>query len=176
VSDACADDFGVSRRGRARLSFYIGDLGRRLRLRGQLQHACILICAEMREQHDLAIRELKGIMVHVRIVQVDLPEQCHLVTDVLRSPLEKGQPKSPLALDLLLERNLCARKKAHGHLRFSNRGKPACRGTPKFRCDQLVADLCRSGRNIVQTVVALAEDLLSLQRSPTPSIANGTPR
>ena len=161
----------------ARLSFYIGYVGRRLRLRGQLQHACMLTYAKMCKQYDLAIGELKGIMVHVRIVQVDLPKPCHRVTDVLRSPLEKGQPKSPnLTLDLLLERNLCARKKAHGHLRFSNRGKPACRGTPKFRCDQLVADLCRSGRNIVQTVVALAEDLLSLQRSPTPSIANGTPR
>ena len=45
----------------------------------------------MREQHDLAIRELKGIMVRVRIVQVHLPETSHRVTDVLRLLLEEAQ-------------------------------------------------------------------------------------
>src|SRR3984893_6859852 len=132
----------------------------------------------MREQHDLAIRELKGIMVRVRIVQVDLPEPCHLVTDVLRFPLEKAQAKSPnLTLDFAFERDLGARKKEHGHLRFSDRGKPACRGTPKFRCDQLVSDGRRSGLNIVQTVVAhdRGSPILAALANP-PSIANGTPR
>jgi hypothetical protein len=52
-------------RSNTRLSFC---LGQRLRLHGQLQHACTLTYEEMREQHDLAIRELKSIMVRLRIV------------------------------------------------------------------------------------------------------------
>jgi hypothetical protein len=75
----------------------------------------------MREQHDLAIGELNGIMVRVWILHVDLPKPSHLVTDVLRFPLEKAQPKSPnLTLDLLLERNLGARKQADSYLGFPN--------------------------------------------------------
>jgi hypothetical protein len=147
-SVACADDVDVSRRRYARLSVCLGGW---LRLRGQLQHAWILT---MREQHDLAIRELKGIMVRMWIFHVDLPEPSHRVTDVLRFPLEKAQLKSSnLTLDFAFERNLGAGKKAHGYLGFPNRRKPARRGIPKFRRDQLVSDLRRSGRNNVQTIV-----------------------
>ena len=70
----------------ARLSFC---LCQRLRLHGQLQHACTLTYEEMREQHDLAIRELKSIMVRTRIVQVHLPKPSYLVTEALRFPPEK---------------------------------------------------------------------------------------
>jgi hypothetical protein len=49
----------------------------------------LLAYAEMREQHDLAIRELKGIMVRVGILHIDLSEPSHFVTDVLRLRLEK---------------------------------------------------------------------------------------
>jgi hypothetical protein len=106
----------------------------------------------MREQHDLAIRELKGIMVRVWIVQVDLPEPSHLVTDVLRLLLEKAQLKSRSRTpDFAFERDLGTRKKAHGHFRFPNGGKPAGRGIPKFRRDQLISDLRRPGCNSVRT-------------------------
>jgi hypothetical protein len=102
--------------GNARLHFC---LGRRLRLRGQLQHACMLTYAKMRKQHDLAIGELKGIMVRTWIVHVHLPKPSHSVTDELRFPLEKAQLKSRNhPLDLVLERDLGARKKADSHLRF----------------------------------------------------------
>src|SRR6266851_2333530 len=129
--------------------------GRRCRLRGQLQHCRMLTYAEMREQHDLSIGELKGIMVRTRIVQVDLPEPRHLVVDLPLALLEKAQLKSRnLSLDLAFERDLGAGKKAHRNLGFSNRREPVRGGIPKLRCDQLVSDLRGSGRNIVQTVVA----------------------
>src|SRR5580704_5320160 len=109
----------------------------------------------MREQHDLAIRELDGIMVRVRIVQVHLPEPSHLVTDALRLPLEKAQLKSgSRTLDFAFERDLGARKKADSYFRFTTGGKPTGRGIPKFRRDQLVSDLRRSECDSVQTVVA----------------------
>jgi hypothetical protein len=75
----------------------------------------------MREQHDLAIRKLNGIMMRVWIVQIDLPESTYRVMNSLRFPLEKTQLKSRShALDFLLERDLGARKQAHGHLWFTN--------------------------------------------------------
>jgi hypothetical protein len=144
---------------------------RRARSSWQLQYACTLTYAEMREQHDLAIGELKGIMVRAWIVHVDLPEPSHLVTDVLRFPLEKAQLKSRNhTLDFALERDLGARKKAHGHLGFPNGAKPARRGIPKFRRDQLVSDRSRSGRNSVQTVVAHGREspILAVPRQPIP--------
>jgi hypothetical protein len=138
--------------GNVPLSFY---LGRRLRLRGQLQYGCMLTYAQMREQHDLAVGELKGIMVRIWILQVDLSEPSYLVTDVVRFPLEKAQPKSSnLTLDFAFKHDLGAREKAHGHLGFSNYREPACRGIQKLGRDQLISDLRRSGSNTVQTVVA----------------------
>jgi hypothetical protein len=126
-----------------------------MRLHGQLQHTRTLTCAEIRDQHDLAIRELKSIMVRIRIVQVHLPKPSYLVTEVLRFPPEKAQLKSSnLTLDFAFERDLSARKKAHGYLGLSSGGESAGRGIPKFRGDQLVSDRRRSGHNIVQTVVA----------------------
>src|SRR5579864_4076453 len=122
----------------------------------------------MREQHDLAIRKLDGIVVRVWIVQIDLPEPSHRVTDVFRLSLEKAQPKSSnLTLDFAFKHDLGARKKAHGHLGFSNCREPACRGIPKFGRDQLISDLCGSRCNSVQAVVAHGMELLSVSAPPT---------
>jgi hypothetical protein len=88
----------------------------------------MLTYAQMREQHDLAIGKLKGIMVCAWIILVDLSESSHCVTDLLGFPLGKPQLKSrKLTLDFVCERDLCARKKAHSHFGFSHRRKPACR-------------------------------------------------
>jgi hypothetical protein len=141
--------------GNARLSFYIGYIGSRLRNGRQLQHSRLLTDTELGEQRDLAVGELKGIMVRIWILQVDLSEPSHLVTDVVRFPLEQAQPKSRnLTLDFAFKHDLGARKKADSYLGFPNGAKPAGRGIPKFRRDQLISDLRRSGSNIVQTVVA----------------------
>jgi hypothetical protein len=155
--------------GDARLSAYIGYIGSRLRHGRQLQHACILTCAQMREQHDPTIGKLKGIMVRVPIVQVHLPKPSHRVTDVLRLSLEKAQLKSRnLTLDFAFERDFRARKKAHGHLRLSNGGKPASRGIPKLRRDQLISDRRWPGCNMVQTVITHGMELLSVSAPANP--------
>src|ERR1700730_12056876 len=130
-------------------------LGRRLRLRGQLQHACMLTYAKMCKQYDLAIGELKGIMVRTWIVHVDLPEPSHRVTDELRVFLEKAQLKSRNhPLDLPFDRDLGARKKDYRRLLFPDGRKPTGRRIPKFRRDEFVSDLRRSRCSSVQTVVA----------------------
>jgi hypothetical protein len=66
----------------------------------------LLAYAEMREQHDLTIRKLNGIMVRISILYIDLPEPGHFVTDVLRFPPEKAQLN--LTLDFVIERDLGA--------------------------------------------------------------------
>jgi hypothetical protein len=77
------------------------------------------------------------------------------MTDVVRFPLEQAQPKSRnLTPDFAFKHDLGARKKAHGHLGFSNCREPARGGIPELGRDQLISDLRRSGSNIVQTVVA----------------------
>jgi hypothetical protein len=60
----------------------------------QLQHSRLLTDTELGEQRDLAVGELKGIMVRIWILQVDLSEPSYLMTDVVRFPLEQAQPKS----------------------------------------------------------------------------------
>jgi len=127
--------------GDARASF---RLSLRRRVRGQLQHRRVLTYAQMREQHDLAIGELDGIVVRTWIVQIDLPEPPNPMRDVPRFPLEKTQEKSGLrSLDFAIERDLGARKKAHRHLGVSNCGESVCRGVPKLRRNQLVSNLRR---------------------------------
>src|SRR5215470_4239598 len=96
----------------------------------------------MREQHDLAIGELDGIVVRTWIVQIDLPEPPNPVRDMPRFLLEEAQEKSRfLPSDFVIERDLGTSKKAHRYLGFSDQGKSVRRGVPKFRRNQLVADL-----------------------------------
>ena len=93
----------------------------------------MLTYAQMREQHDLAIGKLKGIMVCAWIVLVDLSESSHCVT-VLGFPLEKPQLKSGTpTLDFVCERDLCARKKAHSRFGFSHRRKTCVSWYSKIR-------------------------------------------
>ena len=50
---------------------------RRLWLGRELQHGRLLTCAEMREQHDLAVGKLQRIMMRAGIVHVYLTESRH---------------------------------------------------------------------------------------------------
>jgi hypothetical protein len=47
----------------------------------------------MREQHDASVGELKGIMVCMRIIEIDLPESRNFVADRLSGFLRKNQLK-----------------------------------------------------------------------------------
>src|SRR5215216_4651396 len=58
-----------------------------------------------------------------------------------------------IAVDLSVERNLSARKQAHRNVGLADCRKSARAGFTEPGCDQLVADLSGSIRNMVQTVV-----------------------
>src|SRR6202521_5770410 len=112
-------------------------------------------------------------MVRTWIVHVDLPEPSHRVRDLLRFPLEKAQLKSRNhPLDLVLEHDLGARKKADRHLRFPDGRKPTGRRIPKFRRDEFVSDLRRSRCSSVQTVVAHGRGapMVAVPRLPIPPV------
>src|ERR1700730_5677071 len=146
---------------------------RRARSSWQLQHSRLLTHAEPGEQHNLPVGELKGIMVRTWIVYVHLPEPSHRVTDELRFFLEKAQLKSRNhPLDLVLEHDLGARKKADRHLRFPDGRKPTGRRIPKFRRDEFVSDLRRSRCSSVQTVVAHGSGapMVAVPRLPIPPV------
>ena len=65
-----------------------------------------------------------------------------------------------MALDFVLKSNLCPWKEADRYSRFVRRREAPGGGIPELRGDQLVSDLCRPGRNAVQTVVAHGQELL----------------
>jgi hypothetical protein len=98
-------------------------LGRRLGLRWQLQNRRVLALVERGEQHNVPTGEFQRIVMHVRLVQMDLPEPSHFFTN--RLGLAKKTKPRRLPLDLLLEHNLGARKKAYGDALFSNGGETA---------------------------------------------------
>src|SRR6516164_9547608 len=87
-------------------------------------------------------------MVDVRLVNVDLPEP--------RQPLAKFPEtiERVLQLDLPIEGDLSAGKKAHGDVRLANCSEAAGNRVLEPCRHQLVSDLRRSGRDVVQAVVA----------------------
>jgi len=101
--------------------------------------------AQVCEQHDLAIRELNGIVMRAWIVQVDLPKPPNPMRNLTRFLLEETQEKSRLlSPDIAVECDLGAREKTDGHFRLSDRGESLCRGVPELRRNQPVSDLGRS--------------------------------
>src|ERR1700674_3417452 len=107
--------------------------------------------------------------MHVRLLLLDLPEPSHFLSALFpRHPVR--EETTSLALDLFLERDLRAGKKAHGHVRFSDRGKTTSDRVVESRRHQLVSDRRRSGRNIVEAVVAhdRGSPILAVPRQPIP--------
>ena len=86
----------------------------------QLQHSRLLTLTEAGEQYNRPVGKLECVVMHVRLFLIDLPEPSHFFSEL---PVRE-ETKSMLALDLFLERDLRAGKKAHGHVWFSDRGKP----------------------------------------------------
>jgi hypothetical protein len=101
---------------------------------------------QMREQHDLAVREFQSIVMSAGIVQVDLLEPRDFVRERPRVPPEHAELKSGKpALDRALECDLGAGKEAHGECGFSEGGKPGRSRIPELRSDQFVSNLGWSG-------------------------------
>ena len=95
----------------------------------------------MCEQDGLAVGKLKGVMVNVGLVLVDMLKLSDAVSEL---PTE-GQASIPL--HLFLKGKLGAGKQTHRHITVVDRSKTARRCLGKSRRYQLVADLCGSGRD-----------------------------
>src|SRR5262249_2258807 len=117
----------------------------------QLQHRRALALAKAREQNDLPVWEFQRIVMDRGVLHVDLPETRELLPDFLVG--EDADAKHRFALNILVERNLRAGQRTDGKLRLPNRGKGARDRIAELGRHQLVLDLGRPGRHIVQTIV-----------------------
>src|SRR5215470_296710 len=129
-------------------------LGCGRRLRGKLQHGCLLTLDEFGQQDGLPIRKFERIMVHPRLVLVDLPKDRRLVGHPARTQAEESGRG---ACNFAGKRKLRARKHAHCRGGIFLGGKSARTGTKVAR-RELVADSGSTRLHIVQAVVAHGED------------------
>ena len=95
-------------------------------------------------------------MVGHGIARVDLPEACEPLTNLLAR--ENAEAEGGLAFDILVERNLRTWTQADRNIRLPNCGKAAGDGIVEPGCHQVVLDLGRPGRDIVQTIVTHRRD------------------
>src|SRR6266511_4041093 len=145
---------------RRRISADVGDallglrLGRGRGLRGKLQHGCLLTFDEFGQENGLPIRKLERIVVHPRLVLVDLPEDRGPVGHLARAqPEESGCG----ACHLPGKRKLSPRKHAYRGRCIFLGGKSTGAGTKVAR-RQFVANSCSTRLHIMQAVVAHGED------------------
>src|SRR5215831_10259220 len=136
--------------GDAPLSLRLG-CGRRLR--GKLQDCRLLTLDEFRQQDGLPIRKLERVMMHPRLVLVDLPKDRRLVAHPARAQAEESGRR---ACDLPGKRELRSRKNAHRHGGVFLRGKSSRAGTKVAR-RELVANSRSTRLHIVKAVVAHGE-------------------
>jgi hypothetical protein len=74
-------------------------LGCGSRLYRKLEHCCFLTFAHVSQAHDLAVRKFQRIMMHTRLVLVDLPEDGRRVIDgCTRLPAKQLVPPTPYLL------------------------------------------------------------------------------
>src|SRR5262245_26463910 len=111
-------------------------LGCSLRLSGKLQHGCLLTLDEFGQQDGLPIRKFERVMVHPRLVLVDLPKDRRLVGHSARAQAKESGRR---ACDLPGKRELRSRKNAHRHSGVFLGGKATCARTKVAR-RELVAD------------------------------------
>src|SRR5262249_44397306 len=128
-------------------------LGCSRRLRGKLQHGCLLTLDEFRQQDRLPIRKFERVMVHPRLVLVDLPKDRRLVGHRARAQAKESGRR---AYDLPGKRELRSRKNAHRRGGVFLGGKSTRAGTKVAR-RELVANSRSTRLHIVQAVVAHGE-------------------
>jgi hypothetical protein len=74
----------------------------------------VLTLTEISNQHDLSIRELERIVVHFRVLEVDLAEASHFVRQ-----FPGGQKREPsVAFDFFFEYKFCPWQQADGYARL----------------------------------------------------------
>jgi hypothetical protein len=115
----------------------------------QLQHGGVLPDAQAGQQRNLAAGKFKRVVMLVGTVQVDLPEP----RDVFSQLLVGEGSERVIALDVAVEHQLGPGKKAHRHVGLSDRRKATRDGIDELGRNELVADLGRAVRYVLQTVV-----------------------
>src|ERR1700730_5163855 len=130
--------------------FLRGFVGGGARGDWQLQHARALAFAQSPEQHDLPAGEFERIVIHVRLVVVELPEPRHLFTEL--SVRQEGA-KREVVFHFVLEREFRARKQTNRTPWLSHSSETPSDRAAELRRHQLIANLCRSGCDMLQTVV-----------------------
>ena len=100
-----------------------------------MQYGSALTLAQMCEQDDLAVWKLKGVMVNVGLVVVDMLK----LSDAVAELPTKDHANIPL--HLVLKGKLGAGKQTHRHIAVVDRSKTARRCLGEPRRYQLVADL-----------------------------------
>jgi hypothetical protein len=130
---------GHQLRNERRLAFRHLDFAGRVRR--QLQYRRSLTFAQMCQQDDFSVRELKGVMMTVRLTPVDLLELGHPVPETAR----KDEPS--FASYLVLEGKFGARKQTNSYAWVIYGSKTARDGVVKSRRYQGLAYLRRPGRD-----------------------------
>src|SRR5262245_22134117 len=138
----CADmTRSLARKGHAFLSLRLFDARRPCR---QLQHGCILAFAQEGQKKGLPVRQFERVMVHMRLVTIDLAENCGLV------PSGSG---SSIDCDFRIEGKLRAGKHANCGAGIARSGEPAGAGAEVTR-SKLVANARGTRFDVHQAVVA----------------------
>src|SRR5215472_16110270 len=126
-------------------------LGWRFWLCRKLKHRCLLPFAQICQENTGAIRKLEGIVMHPRLVFVDLPKDRR--PEVYRFRPPRGEAKGGGgAFHLLGKSELCSSKNAHRRCRILRRSKPSSTSV-KVDCPKLVTDLGRPRFDVVETEV-----------------------
>jgi hypothetical protein len=109
--------------------------------RWQLQDSRALTLTQMCEQDGLAVGKLKGVMVNVWPAPVDMLKLGDAVSEL------PAEDHARIPLHLPFKGKFGAGKQTHRHVSVIHRSKTARRCLGESRGYQLVADLCRSGRD-----------------------------
>src|SRR5262245_489967 len=141
-------------------------LGWRFWLCRKLKHRCLLPFAQICQENTGAIRKLEGIVMHPRLVFVDLPKDRR--PEVYRFRPPRGEAKGGGgAFHLLGKSKLCSRKNAHRRCGILRRSKPSSTSV-EVHCPKLVTDLGRPRFDVVETVVTHGRGAPLTWRSPHP--------
>ena len=80
----------------------------------------MLTFAQVVHTHDLPIRELQRIVMHTRLVRIDLSE----TSDLAGSLRVAQQTPATRVLDIVFESDLCPWEQAHSHMGSPTAAKP----------------------------------------------------
>jgi hypothetical protein len=120
----------------------------------KLQYRCMLAFAQTRYGHDLTARELEGVVMHIRLILVDLPEHRDRSFDLAQAEAWKKTPEGICAFDWSVERHFRSGKKAYGNVRLSDGRETSGARVAEVCGGEFVADLCRPSCDEVKTIIA----------------------